>query len=451
MKKVISLLLILTLALGMLSGCGSSKTTKDALSGGGDSTSTAKETQNVDNEDTAKSSDGTQPTESTEPVNIEFWTISLQPTFTDFFNKRIADYEAANPGVTVKWTDLPYESIQEKLVTAVAGGKSPDVVNLNTQMALTLAGKNALVDLNAEATDDQKGIYVESLYESTKIGDSVYAFPWYASPNIMMYNKELFEKAGITEIPTSYQSAFDMAKTMKEKTGAYLYNPPEFFNLLVEEGIPILNEDNTAAAFNTSDTLNLLNAFKTMTDADYLPKTNWGKWDNELKLFETGKLAIISSSGSSLSRIKDEAPDVYEKIGLAKPLTGNIGLSRNALMNVVVPEASKNHEAAINFASYITNDESQLAFCKEVAIFPSTTKAGADSYFVSDQTSLEGQARAMSAQVSVTSKDYSLGVEGQGDIQAEVNKVYEAAITSNKDIQAALDKEEAAVNNILKK
>ncbi len=438
MKKVISLLLILTLAMGMLSGCGSSKTTNDVQSD-------AAETK------TGESADAAKATEPAEPVNLEFWTISLQPTFTDFFNKLISDYEAANAGVTVNWTDLPYDSIQEKLVTAAAGGKSPDVVNLNTQMALTLAGKDALVDLEAEATEEQKGIYVKSLYDSTKIGNSVYAFPWYASPNIMIYNKELFEKAGITEIPTNYQAAFDMAKTMKEKTGAYLYNPPEFFNLLVEEGIPVLNEDNTAAAFNTPDTVKLLEAFKTMTDADYLPKTNWGKWDNELKLFETGKLAIISSSGSSLSRIKDEAPDVYEKIGLAKPLTGNIGLSRNALMNVVVPEASKNHEAAIKFASYITNDDSQLAFCKEVAIFPSTTQAGGDSYFISDQTTLEGQARAMSVEVSVTSKDYSLGVEGQGEIQAEVNKVYEAVITSGKDIQAALDKEEAAVNGILKK
>ncbi len=436
MKKVIGMLLILTLAVGMLSGCQSSKTTDGVQS------DASGETKADEPGDGAK---------TTEPVALEFWTISLQPTFTDFFNQLIADYEAANPGVTVKWTDLPYESIQEKLVTAAAGGKAPDVVNLNTQMALTLSGKDALVDLEAEATQEQRSIYVESLYDSTRIGNSVYAFPWYASPNIMMYNKELFEKAGITEIPTNYQDAFDMAKTMKEKTGAYLYNPPEFFNLLVEEGIPILNDDNTAAAFNNTDTVKLLESFKAMTDADYLPKTNWGKWDNELKLFETGKLAIISSSGSSLSRIKDEAPDVYEKIGLAKPLTGSTGLSRNALMNVVVPKASKNQEAAILFASYITNDDNQLAFCKEVAIFPSTTKASEDSFFISDQTSLEGQARAMSTQVSVTSKDYSLGVEGQSDIQAEVNKVYEAVITSGKDIQAALEKEETAVNDILNK
>jgi putative chitobiose transport system substrate-binding protein len=186
-----------------------------------------------------------------------------------------------------------------------------------------------------------------------------------------------------------------------------------------------------------------------MTDADYLPKTNWGKWDTELKLFETGKLAIISSSGSTLSRIKDEAPDVYEQIEIAGPLTGSTGLSQNALMNLVVPEASKNHMEAIKFAAYITNDASQLAFCKEVAIFPSTKAAMEDAYFVSDTTTKEGVARKMSVDISKLSMDYSLGIEGQGDIQSAVNKVYEAVITSGSDIQTALDTQEKAVNSHL--
>ena len=96
--------------------------------------------------------------------------------------------------------------------------------------------------------------------------------------------------------------------------------------------------------------LDLLNSFKELTDQDILPKNSkWGDWDTELKLFETGQLAIVSSSGSSLSRIKDEAPDVYNNIGVAAPLTGSEGFSRNALMNLVVPEASKHHEEAIKF------------------------------------------------------------------------------------------------------
>ncbi len=437
MKKVISLCLVLVFATTLLFGCASK--TKD-------------DTQNPSNAASAEKPSDTQADtqESAEPVTVEFWTISLQPTFTDFFNGLIASYEEANPNVTINWTDLPYDAIQEKLVTAAAGGTSPDVVNLNTQMALTLAGKGALVDLNAEATEEQRSIYVESLYNSAKIGDSVYAFPWYASPCIMFYNKALFEKAGITEIPTNFQASFEMAKQMKDATGAYLFNPSEFFNMLFQEDIQILSDDKKSAAFNTPETVALLQNYKAMTEADYLPKTNWGSWDTELKLFETGKLAIISSSGSTLSRIKDEAPDVYEQIEIAEPLTGSTGLSQNALMNLVVPTASKNHTEAIKFASYITNDASQLAFCKEVAIFPSTKAAIEDAYFVSDTSTKEGVARKMSVDVSKKSMDYSLGIEGQGDIQAAVNKVYEAVITSDEDIQSTLDLQEKAVNSLLK-
>ena len=441
MKKLISLCLVFMLTVSMLSGCSKTKTNEDSSNAG----TTAAPTEAVASTDEAASTD------TAEPVTVEFWTISLQPTFTDFFNGLIEAYEKENPNVTVKWTDLPYDSIQSKLVTAAAGGTSPDVVNLNTQMALTLAGKGALVDLEAEATAEQKSIYVPSLYDSARIGSSVYAFPWYASPSIMFYNKALLEKAGITELPTNYTDAFDMAKKMKDSTGAYLYNPPEFFDLLFQEGISILNDDRTAAAFNTPETATLLQSFKDMTDAGYLPKTNWGKWDEEIKLFETGKLAIISSSGSTLSRIKDEAPDVYANIGIADPLKGSAGLSENPLMNLVVPAASKNHQEAIKFAAYITNDANQLAFCKEVAIFPSTTVASEDSYFLSDTSTLEGIARQMSVTVSKTSRDFSLGVEGQSDIQDAVNKVYQAVITSDGDIQSALSNQEKAVNSLLQK
>lgn len=424
MKKVVSAVLCVTMLAGLLSGCGG-KSSNASSSNSSSESASGKET-------------------------IEFWTISLQPTYTDFFNGLIKTYEKENPGIKIKWVDLPYDSIQEKLVTAIAGGSSPDVVNLNTSMALTLAGKDSLVDLNKEATSEQKSVYIDSLWDSTQIGKSAYAFPWYASPDIMFYNTDLFQKAGITSVPTTYEQANKLAKQMKDATGAYLYTPPEYFNMLFENGVPILSDDKKSIAFDTDEAANLLTTFKSFTKDDILPASNWGKWDNELKLFETGKLAIISSSGSSLSRIKDEAPDIYNKIAVAKPLTGSLGLSRNALMNLVVPQKSKHQKDAIKFAAWITNDENQLAFCKQVAIFPSTKQASSDSYFTQDTTTLEGQARAMSVNVSTTSSDYSLGVEGQNEIEADVNKAYEAAIVGNTDPQKALDNAKSLAEKDLK-
>ena len=71
-----------------------------------------------------------------------------------------------------------------------------------------------------------------------------------------------------------------------------------FLNILFEENIDILSSDGTAAAFNTQETADLLKEYKQYTDQGVIPKNNWGSWDESLKLFESGKLAIVSSSGS---------------------------------------------------------------------------------------------------------------------------------------------------------
>lgn len=432
-RKILCALLCTTVLTGLLAGCGSSN---------GNTANTQEVTAD------AKSSDG-EISSVADATTIEFWTIDLKAAFGDFFNDMIAAYEAENPGIKVNWTDIPYDDVQSKLVTAVAGGTSPDVVNLNTQMTLTLAGQGALVDLNAAATDEQKNIYIEDLWNSAKIGDSVYAFPWYASPDIMFYNKALFEQAGM-EVPTTFEQALTEADEFYEKTGAYIFMPDEFFNILIEENIPILSEDGKAAAFDKQETVNLLNHYKEYTDRGVVAKTKWGDWDEELKLFESGKLAIVSSSGSSLARVKDEAPDVYENIGIGTPLTGTTGLSRNPLMNLTVPSASKNQEAAIAFANYVTNDANQLAFCKVVSIFPSTSAASQDEFFTSDTDTLEGQASAMSAKASLTSQDFSLGVADQSNIQIAVDKAYEAVIINGEDTATSVTQAAEDVNGLLK-
>lgn len=383
------------------------------------------------------------------PVSLEFWTISLQPTFTDFFNQMIKDYEGQHKNITIKWVDLPYDAIQQKLITAAAGGTSPDVVNLNTQFALQLASKNAVVDLNKEATEEQRSIYFETLYNSAKVGNSVYAFPWYASPSVMLYNKDLFQKAGIASVPKTVDEALGEAKTMKDKTGAYMYVPEEFSRILFLDGVNILSSDKTQAAFNNSGTLDLINKYKDLAKDDLIPKQNWGKWEEELKLFETGKLAVINSSGSSISRIKDEAPDIYKNLAVTEPMTAKTGMVLDPLMNLVVPTASKNHKEAIDFASYVTNDDNQLAFSKKVAIFPSTKKAAADSYFTSDSTTLEGIARQSCVKSLSKSADFTLGVEKQDDIQNAINKIYEATIMGSTDPQKAISDSETSVNSIL--
>lgn len=96
-------------------------------------------------------------------TTLEFWTISLSPWFDDYINGTIAEYEARNPGIKIVWKDIPIDAIQQKLLAAIAGGVSPDVVNLNTEFAFELAERNALVDLEKAATAEMKDIFFEGI------------------------------------------------------------------------------------------------------------------------------------------------------------------------------------------------------------------------------------------------------------------------------------------------
>ncbi|MEG6569811.1 sugar ABC transporter substrate-binding protein [Thermoanaerobacterium thermosaccharolyticum] len=422
--KTVSMLLVLVMIITAFTACGNNSSKS--------------------NSNNAKTSNNTA-----EKMTLQFWTISLRPKFDNYFNDLFAKYKKLHPNVEIKWTDLPYDAIQNKLVASTAGNDVPDVVNLNTDMALQLAAKGALVDLNKEATDEQKSIYIKTLWESTKIKDGIYAFPWYGAPSVMIYNKALFEKAGMNP-PKTYDDVFQMAKEFKDKTGAYLYVPDYFHNEAYwGYDISILNEDKTKSAFNTPDTLALLEKFKEYYQNDIFPLDAEGNWTKMLQLYSTGKLGLINSGAQSLSRIKDEAPDIYKNTDVTQPLVGKSGVIDNPIMDLVVMQKSQHHKEAIDFANFVTNDENQLEFAKEAKVFPSTIKASQDSYFKSDTSTLEGKAISIAADFLNKSTDKTLGVPNSGDITSELIKETDEVFHGQKTPKQALDDAEKNVNQML--
>lgn len=433
-KRLLAFLMVMVMAVSLFAGCGNAANTAKT-----DATTAAGGTQ----------AQATTETTSAAPVTLDFWTIYLRPTFDNFFNGLFEQYKKDHPNVTIKWTDMPYDAIQNKLITAAAGGNCPDVVNLNTQMALILAGKDILTNLDEAATEEQRSVYVKTLYESAKTSKGAFAFPWYGAPSVMIYNKALFEKAGIQAPPKTFDEMLTMAATVKQKTGAYFYIPDEFRNILFLEGIPLISEDKKSAAFNTPEALEILNKYKAATDSDYLPKTGWGSWDKMLQQFNTGKLAMMNTGTQSIKRVKDEAPDIYKQIEVAPAMVGKAGVILNPIMNIVVPKLSKNVKEAVDFAAFITNDDNQLGFAKTVQIFPSTIKASEDPFFKSDVSTPETKAVSIAADELLKTADVSLAITKEGDVFSEINKVLEAVIVGKTDPKKALDDAEKKVNEIL--
>lgn len=427
MKKVLAIILALALALSLVACGGGSGSTENKAP------------------DAANNAEGEQ-------ITISFWTLALQPTYTDFIQGLIDEYESQNPNIKIDWQDLPWDGIQDKFLTQTAGGNPPDVVNIWSQLALTYASKGALLDLEANATAEQKAIYLDAAYDSTRLGDSVYAFPWYATPNVCTYNEALLAEGGITTVPKTYDELISAAVEFHDKTGAYLFCPSSVFHMFYSYGIEMIDETHTYATFDNAEALDLLTRLKEIGDAGAIPTDpgSWDDWDGHRQLYANRKLAMVVGGAQTVSRLRDETTEeMMNDTRVAADIKGPANITGEAIMNLVVSSQSKHPQEAIAFANWITNDENQLAFCHETAIFPTTKAAAADEFFQSDTETLEGQALYFASISAQSATDMTLGIEQDEDVKREIDNIMDMIFASGMTPKEALEAATESVNAIL--
>ena len=116
---------------------------------------------------------------------VEFWTMQLQPKFTDYFNSLIANFEAENPGVKVRWVDVPWTAMESKILASVSANTAPDVVNLNPDFAALLASRNAWLDLNEQVSPEVRDRYLPKIWDANTLNGKSFGIPWYLTTQVM--------------------------------------------------------------------------------------------------------------------------------------------------------------------------------------------------------------------------------------------------------------------------
>ncbi|WP_072732171.1 ABC transporter substrate-binding protein [Paenibacillus sp. NAIST15-1] len=427
-RKLISLLLASMMMVGLLAACGSdSSSNKGAASSG-----------NNDSEKPA------------EQVTVEFWTISLQPTFNDYFNKLIADYEAKNPNVKIDWKDYPYDAVLNKLMTNIAGGNAPDVVNLNTELANQMGTKDALVDFNQELTADQKAAYFQGIYSSTEMNGKAFALPWYTGLPVLFMNKDLVVKAGLNpdNPPKTKQELNEWGRQIKEKTGAYGYIFTMEARTLLEENLPFLTEDYKKAAFNTPEVEAYVNENVQLLKDGVIPK-DIINYDKQVQYFASEQVAMSLSSSPFINKIKTAAPDVYNKMLAVPSPVGKAGIRYSNTMNIVVPSATSHKKEAVDFAVFVTNAANQVEFSKIANTLPSTVESAKDPFFSENDGTLEGVAKTVSAVSLDKAEDFYIGVESAKDVNQTITKALQEIYLNGADVKKTLTTAESDVNKIL--
>src|SRR5476649_423210 len=184
------------------------------------------------------------------PQKIEFWTFSMKPKFTPYFETLVHNYEAANPGVKIEWIDFPWDVIQSKLVTRIVAGTPPALVNLNVPWADEFARDGLLTPVDALLADARPR-YLASTLEDLTFNGRTYGFPMYSNVAVITYNKDLFKAAGLTHAPRSMDEELDYARRIAASTGQAGLCPAlsKIDGLFMQQGLAVITDGK--AVFNS--------------------------------------------------------------------------------------------------------------------------------------------------------------------------------------------------------
>jgi len=325
------------------------------------------------------------PARRSGPSTLQLWTLDLAPKFTAYIQAVLTDWERQRPAgspMGVRWTDVPWSSVERKLLASVYARTAPDLVNLNPLFATGLASRGGLLNLNPLLPPGSSQAYLPGVWSSGQLVGQQFAIPWYLTTRLTMANRRLLSQAGLESPPRRWQEVPSYAEAIRRRTGRYALfvtvvpeDSAELLESLVQMGVQLLDKDHQAAFLSPAGR----QAFGFWSDLyrkGLLPREVVSQgYRRAIELFQAGDLAQVASGPDFLRNLQTNAPGVAAVTAPYPALSGPSGDTNVAVMNLVVPRGSGVPAAAVDLALFLTNATNQLQFAEAARVLPSSRAA----------------------------------------------------------------------------
>ena len=389
-KRVITAVLAATMALSSLAGCGNGKTLEEQTASTGETgTQESAEEEGFSMAD-AKDVDGTE---------ISFWH-SMGGVNGQAIDALVEKFNTENEfGITVNAQyQGEYDDSLNKLKSAQIGNMGADLVQVYEIGSRFMIESGWITPM--QEMIDADGYDMSSIEPNLAayytIDNKLYSMPFNSSTPIMYYNKDMFEKAGITEVPDSLEAIEEVGEQLLSKGGAGEVISLGIYGWFFEQfmgkqGLDYANNENgrkeaaTAVAFDENGgAANILTAWKSLYDKGYAPNVGKGG-DAGLADFSAGKSAITLGSTASLKQILQDVNGKFE-VGTAyfpkvkSSDEGGVSIGGASLwaLNNNDPKKAR---ATWEFIKFLVSAESQAYWNAQTGYFPVTTDAHEEQVF----------------------------------------------------------------------
>ena len=333
------------------------------------------------------SSNTTNNTNQTGTLTVWLMNGSAPQSVVDGVN---ADFKAKYPNVTVKVEIQQWGDIGTKLDSAYAGSTPPDVVELGNTLVAKYAAAGALKDITGNKSSfDNSSTWLQSLTDSCTLTSKLYCVPYYAGSRAIIYRKDFFTAAGISQPPTSMDELLaDGQKLMTAHSSdpnfSALYFPGKYWYAALPFVWDFGGDIATQSGGKWQGALTSSNAQQGLTELNNLVSTlsRADKTGDEAKqdaAFAQGHIGMIIANGWEVGVITDPKagdPALLDKLGAFPIPSHNGGQTAPVFLggsDLAVSAHSQHQDLAREWIALLTGDKHMTEMATVGGVIPNTT------------------------------------------------------------------------------
>lgn len=391
---------------------------------------------------------------SQEPVTITVW--DYYGKATPFQDSVIKGFEEKYPWITVDYQGIGWDAAQQKFAVTVSSGEPPDVATMDMTWLPTFASNGLFADLTELSGGELNGAPIEDQYAAGALEamtyDGAYVtmmfdFDVYA----LYYRADLFEQKGI-EVPTTWEEMQAAAQQLVEGDKyKFAVIPNDCFHwcqFLFQGGGSLLNEDNTAAVFNSAAGAAALDYQRSFLDDG--TGMYWGEEEGDLMAgIKDGRIAMFQDGPYWMGLLKDGAPEMKGEWAVATApystepgsYLGGTGLS--------IPVNAAHPDEAWLFVQYMLEPPQQIGVYEYAGAAPATTAALDSPELTKPDPYFGGQAPFAVFLEAMDTATHFPYVSSWSDIDTEIGTMVQSVMLGRSEPQPALDETVTKADELL--
>ena len=308
-----------------------------------------------------------------------------------YFEEVKKEFEAANPGITIKYEVVPWDVLLQKLTTDITAGTNADLSIIGTRWLIDFVQQDVAEPLDGYIKPEFKDRFIDTFLSPSIMDGHTYGLPIAASARAMYYNKELFEKAGIAKPPATWTELQEDARKIKAigafgfgLQGKEIETDVYYYYAMWSQGTEILNKDGTSG-LSTPGALEAAKLYKSMIDEGLTePGVTSLNREDVQNLFKQGKVGMMITAPFLSNQIKEEAPNL--KYGVAAIPAGPTGArgTYGVTDSIIMFKNSKNKDEAWKLLDFLFTKEQRAKFTQGEGFLPVNKEEAKMDYYVNN-------------------------------------------------------------------